>query len=112
MILETAAHITNKWLQTASLQLALQESEDIVIINKRHHNKMDITIDGTQICTGPDPKYLGIQMDSKLSFTTHSKLVVDKTNKAVQNLMRIMLNVSAAKQGKSGHLSNVVHSLL
>lgn len=111
-ILGKAAQKTNEWLKTAGLQLALQKSEAMVITYKRHQNEMDITIDGIQIHAGLDLKYLGIQMDSKLNFTTHSKLVVVKAYKAVQNLTRIMPNVSAAKQGKRRLVSNMVHSLL
>jgi len=73
---------------------------------------MDIFIDGTHISAGSDLKYLSIQLDSKLNFTAHSMLVAEKTSKAVQNLAKIMPNVSAAKEDKRKLMSNVVHSLL
>lgn len=55
---------------------------------------------------------MGIQLDSKLSFTAHAKKAAEKANAAVQKLARILPNVSAAKQGKRTLMSNVVYSLL
>lgn len=111
-LLGMAAERTSQWLRTANLQLALQKSEAVVFSRKRQYNEMTVTIEGTQITAGPNLKYLGVQIDGKLNFTAHSKLAADKASKAVQNLQKIMPNVSAAKQGKRMLLSNVVHSLL
>lgn len=111
-VLETAAEITRKWLQTVGLNLALQKSEAMVITNRRHHNQLTIDISGTQINAGQNLKYLGLQFDQKLSFTEHAKLTAAKANTAVQKLSRILPNISATKQAKRTLLSSVVHSLL
>jgi len=83
-----------------------------VVTKTRTHNDMRIIIDGhlVQICQSL--KYLGIQLDSKWSFSEHAKIVSAKAGKVVQNLSRIMPNTSAAKSLKRKLLSNVLHSIL
>lgn len=106
----------NSWQNTTShRRTALgqaQKSEALVITRRRHHNQLDIQIEGNRISAGEDFKYLGIQIYRKLSFTKHAKLTTTKANKATQNLSRCMCNVSVAKQGKRTLMSNVVHSIL
>lgn len=111
-ILAAAAEKTSGWLRRVGLQLALHKSEAVIITKKRHYNQMEISIDGTQVKVGSNLKYLGMQIDSKLNFTEHAKQTAAKASKVVQNLARILPNVSAAKQGKRRLLSNVVNSLL
>jgi len=94
--LQTAAEKTRDWLINAGLQLALHKTEMLVITKRRHHNELDIEIDGKQLWAGQELKYLGITLDQKLSFTAHARLVCKKANKAAQNLARILPNVSAA----------------
>jgi len=103
---------TADWLRAAGFHLALQNSETLFITNKRCLNQMDIFVDGTHISVGSDLKYLGIQLNSKLNLTAHSRLVAEKASKAVQNLMKIIPNVSATKENKRKLILNVVHSLL
>ncbi|XP_026821564.1 uncharacterized protein LOC113559968 [Rhopalosiphum maidis] len=73
---------------------------------------MRITIDGHQVTTRESLKYLGLQPDSKWSFSAHAKAIAAKPGKVVQNLSKIMPNISAAKSRKRKLLSNVVHSIL
>lgn len=60
----------------------------------------------------PGTKVPRDHVGQKLNFTTHVRLVCKKANKAVQNLSRILPNVSAATQAKRSPMSNVVHSML
>lgn len=111
-ILTLAIEETMSWLQRTGLQLAVDKTETMVISNAHLHNDMNILVQGATIRASRDLKYLGIQLDSRLSFTAHVKKTAEKANKAVQKLSRILPNVSAAKQGKRTLMSNVVHLLL
>jgi len=111
-ILQTAAEKTRDWMQKIGLQLALHKTEMLVIAKTRHHNELEIEIDGNVMLAGPQLKYLGIKLDHKLSFTAHAIATCDKANRAVQNLTRILPNVSAAKQAKRMLMAQVVHSML
>lgn len=84
----------------------------MIIANARTHNDMCITIDGHQVTTRESLKYLGLQLGSKWLYSAHTKAVAAKTGKVVQNLARIMPNISTAKSRKKKLLSNVVHSIL
>jgi len=112
IMLEEAAETTRAWLQTSGLNLAVQKSEAVVITNRCHHNELVIEMSGSHITAGQNLKYLGIQLDQKLCFTEHARLMAVKANRAVQNLSRILPKVSATKQAKRNLLSSVVHSLL
>jgi len=54
-------------------------------------------MDGNMMLAGQELKYLGIMLDQKLNFTAHARKTCEKTNKAAQNLARILPNVIAAK---------------
>lgn len=55
-------------------------------------------------------KYLDLQLDSKLNFIEHSRTVVVKASKTVQNRARIIPNVSASKSTNRRLLASVVTS--
>ncbi|KAF0745515.1 Reverse transcriptase domain-containing protein, partial [Aphis craccivora] len=111
-LLSVSARKVKDWLTDNRLQLALYKCEAMIITNTRTNNDMHITIGGFEISTCNSLKYLGLQLDSKWSFTNHAKAVTAKAGKTVQNLTRILPNISAAKSRKRMLLSNVVHSIL
>jgi len=111
-LLTVAAQRVNGWLTEKGLKLALHKCETMVVTKTRTHNDMRIIIDGHLVQTCQSLKYLGIQLDSKWSFSDHAKIVSAKAGKVVQNLSRIMPNISTAKSRKRKLLSNVVHSIL
>lgn len=69
-------------------------------------------IGGRTINNSPCAVYLGITLDQKMSFTRHAQAQAKKANKMIQNISRILPNISAAKQRKRLPLSNATHSLL
>jgi len=94
------------------LQIAAQKSEALVITNKRTHNDVDVTVEGSEVQSNNSIGYLGVQIDRKLNFTEHANIVSSKASAACQKLSRIMPNISAATSKKRNPLANVVHSLL
>lgn len=96
-LLTISANRVKAWLANAGLQLALQKCEAMIITNTRKNNDMRINIDGHLVTTCKSLKYLGLQLDSKWSFSAHAIAVAEKPCKVVQNLARIMPNISAAK---------------
>jgi len=111
-LLTISAQRVKDWLTDTGLKLALHKCELMIVTNTRTNNDMRITIDGHEITTCNSLKYLGLQLDSKWSFSNHAKEVAAKAGKVVQNLSRILPNISAAKSRKRTLLSNVVHSIL
>lgn len=111
-LLTISANRVKDWLTNAGLQLALHKCEAMIVTKTRTHNEMRIIIGDHQVATCESLKYLGLQLDSKWSFSGHAKAVAEKAGKVAQNLARIMPNISAAKSRKRKLLSNVVHSIL
>lgn len=112
ILLEQTTTRAVDWLSKAGLQIAPQKSEVLVLTRQRHHNEMTITISETAVNSSPSAKYLWITIDQKLNFTKHATSTPEKANKMVQNIIRILPNVSAAKHRKRLLLSNAVHFVL
>lgn len=111
-ILTPSIERTTSWLHETGLEIAAHKTEAIVISKARLHNELNLIVQGVNISAGKDLKYLGVQLDGKLSFTAHAIKTAEKANAAVQKISRILPNVSAAKQGKRTLMSNMVHLLL
>lgn len=56
----------------AGLQIAAQKSEVLVIITNRIHTNVDVIVEGSYVQINKSVRYLGVQIDSKLSFTEHA----------------------------------------
>lgn len=111
-LLETVATRTVSWLENIGLHIAPQKTEVLVLTKKGRHNDMTVEIGGMTVNNGVSAVYLSITLDQKLSFTLHAQAQAEKANKMIQNITRILPNISAAKQRKRLLLSNAVHSLL
>lgn len=111
-LLETAASRAIQWLSDIGLQIAPQKTEALVLTRRRHHNELVVDISGTTIKNSPYAKYLGVILDQKLSFRTHAISQSEKANKMIQNISKILPNISAAKHRKRLLLSNAVHSII
>lgn len=111
-LLTASAQIVKNWLTNTGLELAVHKCEAMVVTKTHTHNDLHITINGHQVTTSSSIKYLGLQINSKWSFAEHARVVAAKAEKVVQNLSKIMPNISAAKSSKRKLLSNVVHSII
>jgi len=60
---------TCDWLKEAGLQVAAQKSEVLIIITKITHTIVDVIVKGSYVQINKSVRYLGVQIDSKLSFT-------------------------------------------
>jgi len=110
--LRRAAEVVRMWLSDISLKLASQKSEAAILTCKRKHNEMAISIGGVVVQTGTSVKYLGIQIDRKTNFKEHAKIVAARAGDTMNNLSRIMPNVSAARPGRRRLLAGIVHAQL
>lgn len=95
------------------------EASPAKVRNHDHHqhddkqpNDCNLTIEGHQVEASQSVRYLGLQIDSKLKFSEHVRLVAAKASKVAQNLAKIMPNISATKTRKRKLVESVVHSVL
>ncbi|KAL4083690.1 hypothetical protein QTP88_029006 [Uroleucon formosanum] len=110
--LTVAAERVSSWLESTGLKLAVHKSEVVVITRKRKNNDIKVTIKGTQIKSSRSIKYLGIQIDDKMMYTEHGRTVATKAGNTLNNLARIMPNLSAARQKRRRLLAGVIQSHL
>ncbi|CAI6362891.1 unnamed protein product [Macrosiphum euphorbiae] len=100
------------WMTTNGLQLAPEKSECVVLTNKKKFRNPDLFIHGHQIPSKRAIRYLGVQLDTRLSFIEHASTVAVGARKAVAALGRLMPNVGGPTQAKRQLLMSVVHSRL
>ncbi|CAI6350147.1 unnamed protein product [Macrosiphum euphorbiae] len=99
-------------MTTNGLQLAPEKSECVVLTNKKKFRNPDLFIHGHQIPSKRAIRYLGVQLDTRLSFIEHASTVAVGARKAVAALGRLMPNVGGPTQVKRQLLMSVVHSRL
>lgn len=73
---------------------------------------MTVSVGGQQILTSKTIKYLGLQIDPKLKFTQHAKDTAIKAQKVVNNISRILPNISLATPRKRRLIASAVQSIL
>ena len=97
------------WLDEHDIQLATQKTEIVVLTKKRIETFFLMIVLGDVIMTNKAAEYLGITLDTKLTFFPHIKAVSDKAARVTSVLSGLMSNMSGAKQSKRRLLMSTVH---
>lgn len=101
------------WLRNHHMQLAASKTEMVVLTRQRWFDgNFSVTIDGTNIEAKHSLRYLGLQIDEKLTFREHLDKTADKAGNVVAALSRIMLNTSGPRYAKRRLLLSTVHSIM
>jgi hypothetical protein len=72
----------------------------------------DLHIQGCQVPVKRSIRYLGVRLDTRLSFVEHIGTVATGARKAATALSRLMPNVGGPSQSKRSLLMSVIHSRL
>lgn len=91
---ENAVEMVKVWLETKGLTLVLDKTVVVVMGDTRRLRQIAIRIAGQEIEEVPAAKYLGAWLDKRRSFVKHVAEAVDKAERMVIALMRIMGNVT------------------
>lgn len=100
------------WMSSNGLRLAPEKAECVVLTNKRSYREPRLSIQGRQIPVRRSLRYLGLRLDTRLSFVEHISAVTAGAKKAAAALARLMPNVGGPSQSKRSLLMSVVHSRL
>lgn len=115
-LLEQAANPTlgriDRWLGDNGLQVSTAKSEAVVLTKKWAYSNPMFLISGSVIPVKPAIRYLGVQLDTRLTFTQHIRLASAGARRTSAALGRLMPNVSGASGSKRRLLMSVVHSKL
>ncbi|KAE9525643.1 hypothetical protein AGLY_014170, partial [Aphis glycines] len=90
--------IVRCWMASHGLQLAHHKTEAVMLTRRRAYNPPQLIIGGHQIELSPHLRYLGVILDSKLSFGKHVETVASKAATSAAALSRLMPNVSGPGQ--------------
>jgi hypothetical protein len=110
--LNQAMRTINGWMDEHGLALALSKTEITVLTKKRIQTSLPMWVGNEVIETKPQVKYLGIYIDSKLSFFEQIRQTADKAAKGVTALSRLMANTSGPRASKRRLLMAAVQSVL
>ncbi|KAL4082654.1 hypothetical protein QTP88_029715 [Uroleucon formosanum] len=102
----------SSWLSDNGLQLAPEKTECIVLTKKHSYRPPDIAVDGCAIPIKQAMRYLGVYLDTRMSFVEHARRVAVGAKAAAAALGRLMPNVGGPSQSKRQLLMSVVHSRL
>lgn len=92
--------------------MAPQKSEAVVLTNKWAYRDPVFTLGGQQISVKPSMRYLDVQLDKRLNFGDHIRLVTAAARRVVSALGRLMPNVQGPSACKRRLLMSVAHRKL
>ena len=105
------AHITD-WMCRHGLELALKKTELILLTRRRIETTLPLTVGDTEIRTRSDAKYLGVTLDTKLTYWPHIKRVSERAAGKTAALSRLMTNTRGPRPSIRRLLMAVTHSML
>lgn len=99
-----------EWMSGQHLELAPHKSEAVLLTKKRKMGPIQFVLGENIIQPIRAVKYLGVWLDTKLTFSEHIDRTVEKTSKTISALSKIMPNINGPKSSKRKILASVVHS--
>ena len=101
-----------RWMDEHGLTLATSKTEVVLFTRKRIPTIIPIQVGGTEVWTKPAAKYLGIMLDTKITFWEQIKQATDRASQRTTALSRLMGNINGPRPCKRRLLMTVVHSIL
>lgn len=100
------------WLGSRGLQLATQKTELLLLTRKHMPVEIDIRIDEDVLATKTMISYLGIKLDTKLTFSHQFQHAASKAGTVTTQLARLMANIGGPLPNKRKLLMEVSNSIL
>lgn len=98
------------WMNTNGLQLAPAKTEAIVLTRKHLFNDPELTVEGHAVPVKRTMRYLGVELDTRLLFTTHVHQASAKASESARAIGRLMPNIGGPSQSKRALLGTVANS--
>lgn len=106
----SALNSVSEWMNSNNLQLSPEKTKAVLFTVRRKIGHMEFQMQGTNIVPKRAIRYLGVWLDTKLTFAKQVGRVTEKAAKTVSALSRIMLNIGEPTSFKRRVLANVAHS--
>nr|CAI5853258.1 unnamed protein product [Callosobruchus analis] len=103
----------DKWMEQHELNLAPEKTEAVILRGDRtKRDSVVFQIKGQQVVPGKSLVYLGIHIDNERCFGVHVKKVIEKAEKKIAILSRLMPNVGGPSSNKRAILNGVIQSVV
>lgn len=100
------------WLDSHGLQLAMQKTELLLLTRKNIPVEVDMRIDDILVKTKRSIKYLGIRLDTKLTYAEQIRHATTKASKITAQLSRLMANIGGPLPSRRRLLMETCNSIL
>lgn len=104
--------VINAWMRDHGLSLALSKTEIVILTKKRIDTVIPMRVGEVVVQSTRAAKYLGVMVDSKLTWRDQIFRTADKAAKWVQSLSRLMANVGGPRSSKRRLMMSAVQSAL
>lgn len=104
--------LVGHWMAGNGLGVAPQKSEAVVLTRKWAYTNPVIRYEGVPIAVGRSIRYLGVFLDTRLTFRDHIMKVTAGARKTAVAIGRLMPNVGGPQQAKRRLLATVVNNKL
>lgn len=94
------------------LEVAPLKSEAVIFEKRWCIPKCEVTVAGTRIQVKGDMKYLGVRLDSRLSFIPHIRSVVSRAESMLNSLRVLMSNTRGPTEQRRMLYTNVLNSIV
>lgn len=103
---------TQAWLDSHGLKLATEKTELLLLTRKHVPLEVEMQVCENTITTQKVVKYLGIRLDSKLSYWAQIKYAATKAAQTTAWLSQLMANIGGPMHSKRKLLMSTTHSIL
>ena len=101
------------WMESNGFAIAPQKTEIVVLTRQRRFNDgFRVEIDGISVEAQTCIRYLGVMVDSKLTYWPHIRKAAERATKLVAALTGLMPNIAGARSSKRKALMSVTNSIL
>ena len=90
--------------------MAPDKTEVLLVTDRRSFQYLRIVLGEHEVEWKTSIKYLGVQLDRRLSFGEHLKIAAAKSIQYGANLARLMPNIGESREAKRRLVASVVHS--
>ncbi|KAK9729472.1 Reverse transcriptase (RNA-dependent DNA polymerase) [Popillia japonica] len=98
--LNQAMRKIESWMQRHGLSLALHKTEIVILTKRRIETTIPVKVGAAEVMTKPTIKYLGINVDCKMTFWPQIRRTADKAATMITNLARLMANIGGPSAKK------------
>ncbi|KAH8361354.1 hypothetical protein KR084_009546, partial [Drosophila pseudotakahashii] len=102
----------NAWMNSRGLQLASEKTELLLVTRKQMPLEIELRLTETTIRTQKTIKYLGVRLDSKLTFGPQIEYARTKAAETARYLSRLMANIDGPIPSRRKLLMNTNNSIL